>query len=141
MVDSLFWKNRASQGGVLYSENDDKSIKINVLIEKNYFQENSASFEGGCIKISNDFIRKEAQIISSENFYYKNNAPYGNDYASFQIRMKINILNASNNEIIFGTNNNNLYSLSCFSGLAFPFKFSVSFLDHFDELVSMNLDK
>lgn len=141
MVESFFFKNKASKGGVLCSESENNSIKVNAFIEKNYFQENFAILEGGCIKISNDLTRKEAQIISANNFYYKNNATYGNDYASFQIRMEVKILNASNNEIVFGASDNNLVLLSCFSGLSFPFDFSISFLDHFDELVSMDLEK
>lgn len=53
----------------------------------NYFIQNEASESGGCVQIAHFFT----QNFSYKNIFFKNKSPYGEDVASYGVRIFLEI--------------------------------------------------
>ena len=116
--NSIFYENTALKGGAIYYDADQ--IYSNLFLINNSFINNSALSEGGAIKWTYN-----EPIYNSTNFFNTNKAKYGNDTASFPVRINLkiygetysNLLHESNvreipilNQILSGDNTHYVFS-------------------------------
>ena len=149
IINSTFKSNEADYGGAIFCELDGIFCFINIfkvfffnffvdtlhvqtIISKNYFINNKATIDGGGIKWAG------FTPFFSENYYDLNKAQYGNNIASYPIKMRLeifeNIQNSS--KLIYSSNENiilNLYEINPGNKIQFHLVFSL--LDIYEETV------
>ena len=127
--ECVFHNNAAKNGGAIYCDSSKSLEKM--LITNNDFVNNSVSIEGGAIKWTN------VMPNISKNVFLNNKAFYGNDIASFPIRMKVYI-NTQNSSFSFSDLGK--YDLPLIknvpSGNVFPYNFTINIVDCYDQVVS-----
>ena len=89
---SFFIFNDAGSGGAIFFETQGNYI-FNILLENTTFESNFAFNEGGAIKSTYNL-----PILYNNSIYMsKNKALYGNNYASYPIRIAFKIYESINN--------------------------------------------
>lgn len=131
ITNNYFIDNSANYGGAIYFNSDNPKI----ILENNIFYNNFADLEGGAIKWSS-----LCPNIGKYNIFSSNNALYGNDFASFPIRMNMLFLDHEKNISISNikekepkTNFPLINNIS--SGNIFAFNISIELIDHYGKVV------
>ena len=120
-----FKDNNAKFGGAIYSEANynDNNEKV-LTLRKCQFLYNRAFYDGGAIKWIS--IRP----IIEETYFDENKALYGNNLASFPLRMNLSIIDDEINKEIYLNPNEIPLLKDCHSGGKFRFSIKVIFIDH-----------
>lgn len=100
--NSFFIKNTAKYGGAIFFKTS--SFEIDLLINSSNFTENRALIEGGAIKSNLNSPKIASDVFCSNNYAY-----YGENFASFPIRMDFSVF------ILNSTANGNLKNINSFS--------------------------
>lgn len=100
-----------------------------IIIANSSFKNNVAKISGGC-------IHQEKKIFSWEKilkklFFFENKAIYGNNIASYPIRIKLN----ANKTMI---NKKNQITFTTHPGEKLNSRIEFMFYDHFDQKVTLN---
>ena len=87
-----FYENSAVYGGAIYN---DKNYNGEIILRNCSFENNLAFLEGAALKYND----KPPKIENSS--FRNNNAPYGNDFGSYPVRIKFQIINQTNGRKIW----------------------------------------
>lgn len=133
IFDNYFAENEANYGGALYISSE---IDSSVIIEVNVFEKNQGYIEGGGIKWD-----KTIPIINFNNKFINNTALYGNDIASYPIKMKVFIIKDKEKKSLMyflGNETNSKFILlpNIVSGETLPFDIYLELIDHYNMVVS-----
>ena len=129
ILECIFDSNSAKNGAAIY--NDNKLPLATLIIKNNTFINNFASKEGGAVKWTNIMPN------ITDNIFTNNQAFYGNDVASFPIRLQV-FINFTN----FSTSFDEIgiskipFIRNISSGNTLPFNITVLVLDCYDQIVS-----
>lgn len=99
-----------------------------MIIEKTSFKSNIATISGGAIQMEEKIITEN--ILRVNNFN-QNKAPYGNNYASFPIKLKLK----KTKQMIMKNKN---ISMKVQSGTLIGFPLQFILYDHFGQIVQLN---
>lgn len=98
------------------------------MIEKTSFKNNVATISGGAIQMEEKIIPENLLKI---NYFQQNQAIYGNNYASFPIKLKLK----KTKQMI--SKNKNI-SIKAQSGILLGFPLQFILYDHFNQIVQLN---
>ncbi len=106
---------------------------VMIEIESSNFYENSAKLEGGSIAWYG-----KLPIIHGNNLYSKNSAKYGENIASFPIKMGVKIYSKGSSNVIYDSQKSSDIAIltNASSGNQIQYEFLVYILDYYDEIVS-----
>ena len=111
-------------------------------ISNNTFSNNKAIIEGGAIKWNDEMP------LFSDNLFFNNSAIYGENIASFPIRIIIKLYNSSdsnlnitfpkNDEILWQNNLSNIFLQNISSGNIIPYILQSQVLDVYGKIVNLD---
>lgn len=121
------------------------SKNTNILIYNNTFEENEAEIQGGAIKWDESL----PEINKKTNIYINNKALYGEDVASYPIRLQLiySILNQNLSSTVFNyfeqvydslKNKSTLEIMNISSGNDFHCSFNFFLLDYYGNVVKLS---
>ena len=139
--NNSFLNNQASNGGAISCINS-RNMTISILIKSNKFESNFASVSGGAIKWLNNLPN-----IDDSNIFIKNHAKYGNNIATYPIRLKLEIYNKTNfvsselnkSSLIWdGSNNQTIKIQDVSSGNEISYVFIIKIIDYYGKIVNLD---
>lgn len=114
---------------------------MQIKVSENFFQENSAKIEGGAIKWSDE------QPLIINNTFLNNSALYGNDIASFPLRLILNVYlrnqtkmipEPNKNEVLKQNSSVNLKLGNISSGNEIPYILQFLVVDVYGKIVNLD---
>lgn len=132
IINNSFISNFAKKGAGLYLENLDTTV----LVRSNNFLSNTAEMEGGAIKWS-----ENKPFIEDDNLFKNNSALYGNDIASYPIRLMVQTFNKTDskeNRSLSPFTTDMVTLQNIVSGVEIPYGLKITILDFYDKIVNLD---
>lgn len=96
------------------------------MIKQSSFKKNYATISGGALQFTQKII---PQSLLSQNFFFSNQAKYGNNFASYPVTVSLQTdLSLSKQKVLFKIQ----------PGLKLEKTLEFSFYDHFNQIVFLN---